>query len=553
MAIAGPYLALSVCWIVASDWVASRLTDEPELQTAQTLKGLAFVILSSGLIYALARRQLRLQSEREVAAEELARTAERYHRAQEVASVGSWEVDLTSETLTWSDEVFHIFGIDRDAFAGTEEAFFAMVHPDDREPLQQARAAFIEGPAELDEEHRIVRPDGEVRWVHERATVVRDQDGEPRFTTGTVQDITRRKTLERELSLSLARLDAALAACPLPVMILAADGEVIEWNRAAEEVLGWTRDEVLGRSDPVAIEGEPPRGTAQLGTRTRARRADGSMLDAEIWEAPWSNVDEGSDGDEGSNADEGRVRVLIDLTERMRLERRLEEHARRTAALSSQLLQAQEDERRRLARELHDELGQSLTLIHLQLQRAREASAESPWIPRLLESVGSALEGVRAMSLALRPPMLDDLGLIAALRWLVERYQGLDGVRVDLRCSIDETDVPEHLRVPAYRMVQEALTNALRHADAEEIRVSVSRADAELVVRVEDDGSGFDVDEAFERATDGHSLGLLSMQERVEAQGGRVCLTSSSEMGTTVEVRLPEGSSRGLRSAANGW
>jgi len=160
----------------------------------------------------LARTLNKTLDERDAAEDELQRRAERLRaalaelettrdgliRAQKIAHLGSWEVDLADNRLEWSDQVLEIFGIRREDFAGTEEAFYAFIHPDDLEWFLEQRAHWLDTGGEFDVEHRIVRPDGEIRWVREQAQIITDEDGEPVFTTGTVQDITDQHTLDEQ-------------------------------------------------------------------------------------------------------------------------------------------------------------------------------------------------------------------------------------------------------------------------------------------------------------------------------------------------------------------
>lgn len=213
----------------------------------------------------------------------------------------------------------------------------------------------------------------------------------------------------------------------------------------------------------------------------------------------------------------------------------------RSQRLARELMQAQEQERRRLARELHDEIGQALTAVKLNLEALRSA-LNTPLVEQLGESMGlveGALAQVRSLSLDLRPPMLDDLGLAPALRWYLDR-QAQRG-----KLTMEFSARPEFLRAPAaleticFRVAQEALTNVLRHAQATRVKVQLTLEEDALDLTVADDGKGFDVLEARRQAQQGASLGLLGMQERVVLAGGRLDLISAPGVGTMVHVCLP--------------
>lgn len=214
----------------------------------------------------------------------------------------------------------------------------------------------------------------------------------------------------------------------------------------------------------------------------------------------------------------------------------------RLQALSSRLLEVQEAERRHIARELHDEVGQALTAVKINLQMLRRQSPADAAATRLDDSLGMVdriLQGVRRMSLDLRPSLLDDLGLAAAVRWYVGAQAQRTGLTAEVEASALPALLPAALATTCFRIVQEAVTNVVRHAKARRLIVILEAADARLTVLVRDDGAGFDVGAARRRALAGGSLGLLGLEERVELAGGRARIESSPGRGTTVRVDLP--------------
>ena len=223
-------------------------------------------------------------------------------------------------------------------------------------------------------------------------------------------------------------------------------------------------------------------------------------------------------------------------------ERELHEARLRLQALSNRMLQVQETERRHIARELHDEIGQSLTAMKLNLDALQRRLAGHAALPLAVEATDIAeglLEQVRALSLDLRPPQLDDLGLAAALSWLVKRHGRPEGPAIAL-------DTPEHpsrldaqIETACFRVAQEALTNALRHAGAGEIRIDLRQGDGRFELQVRDDGCGFDLAAAQNRALQGGSLGLIGMGERVLLAGGTLHIDARPGAGTAVIASFP--------------
>jgi PAS domain S-box-containing protein len=214
----------------------------------------------------------------------------------------------------------------------------------------------------------------------------------------------------------------------------------------------------------------------------------------------------------------------------------------RLQALSAQLLVAQETERRSIARELHDEIGQVLTAVGANLQVIELSTDRATRSERLGESINlinNALRQVRDLSLDLRPSLLDDFGLIPALEWYIERQAQRSGFSAEIIANPPEMRVPPNLETTCFRVVQIALTNVTRHADAKNVRVELRLHDTELELVISDDGVGFAVEAALERASRGATLGLLSMQERVRLARGNVEIKSAPGHGTEIHVRFP--------------
>ena len=192
---------------------------------------------------------------------------------------------------------------------------------------------------------------------------------------------------------------------------------------------------------------------------------------------------------------------------------------------------------RRLARELHDETGQALTSILLGLKPLEEALADHPAraaLAELREHVVSALQDVRRLAVELRPAVLDDFGLVPALERLTESFAEQSGIRVDFHSALGETRLPSEVETALYRVVQESLTNIVKHANAHNVSVSVARRESGVAAVIEDDGAGFD-----QRAVREDGVGLLGMRERLALLDGRLEIESRPGAGTTLVAEVP--------------
>jgi len=229
----------------------------------------------------------------------------------------------------------------------------------------------------------------------------------------------------------------------------------------------------------------------------------------------------------------------IERSEKLRTE------SLRLFAIATQ--RAQEEERARIARELHDDLCQRLTgteyrveVLHDQMLSTNRRMAKD--LDDVMQELDRSITEVRRMSFNLRPSVLDDFGLVPALRLLCTEFQKAHGVTATLEVAgnIGE-DIGAHTEIALYRIAQEALTNVAKHAGAVRVSVQLDRQDAFLRLHVEDDGRGFSYDDAVRKRGPGHGLGLISMRERAELLGGTCVVTSASGAGTAITITIPRG------------
>jgi PAS domain S-box-containing protein len=327
------------------------------------------------------------------------------------------------------------------------------------------------------------------------------------------------------------------------ILILnAGTGQIDDVNPFLTDLLGYTREQLLGNKlweigpfkDVKASKAE----FRELQREAYVRYDDlpletsaGKSINVEFV----SNVYQVN----GSKVIQCNIR---NITERKQAEAKRKEYSRKLQVLSRRLVEAQETERRNIARELHDEIGQALTVMQLNLQAMLLSPGTEVVSPRLnetLEVVERVLEQVRDISLDLRPSILDDLGLEPALRWYTERQAALVELKVKFHADQLEQRLDPMIETECFRVAQEALTNVVRHAQAKVVTVELRKENGQLHLRVSDDGIGFDGASVREQAVRGASLGLLSMEERASLAGGGLEFKSNPGQGTEVHAWFP--------------
>ena len=224
----------------------------------------------------------------------------------------------------------------------------------------------------------------------------------------------------------------------------------------------------------------------------------------------------------------------------------LQESERQLHHLYSQLIAAQESERRRIARELHDGLGQSLTAIKFRVEnflqeiRKSRIKTKAKTLEAVISMVQESVREIRRIQTDLRPPILDDLGILATISWFCREYQTTySGIRIEKQIDIHETEVPQSLKMVIYRIMQEALNNISKHSQGDLVHLALRKTDGELELSIQDNGRGFDLPEVRSVESPQRGLGLSSMRERAEHSGGSLSIESAKGKGTLIRVSWP--------------
>ena len=476
----------------------------------------------------------------------LRESEERMRLATEATGVGIWEWNVITNRICWDAQMFRIYGIAPTKDGAVEYSDWSgSVLPEELRQQEERLQDTVRRLGRSFREFRIRRRDDrECRHIQAVETVRTNAQGQAEWVVGTNLDITEGKQAEEELRGNEVRLRSVVESTADGLLVVDRSGGVIIQNsrfgemwRIPSELLASGDDNallahVVGQlSDPEAFLA---RVRALYGTDAEdmdeLRFKDGRVF--ERYSRPL--VLQG--------AVMGRVWSFRNVTERKQAEAKRKAYSRKLQVLSRRLVEAQETERRNIARELHDEIGQALTVMQLNLQAMLQSPGTDALTPRLNESltvVERVLEQVQDISLNLRPSMLDDLGLEPALVWLTNRQAELAGLKGEVQADALEQRLDPAVETECFRIAQEALTNVVRHAQAKAVTVELRKEDGQIHLRVRDDGIGFDVAAIREKAVRGASLGVLSMEERAALAGGGLELTSIPGQGTEVHAWFP--------------
>ncbi len=359
------------------------------------------------------------------------------------------------------------------------------------------------------------------------------------YFTALMLDLSEENQMRAELERSERRVRSVFERAPVPIWI-AEDHRIVFANRAAERLFG-ADQALVGESvyrllhdeSHAAVRLQVARaiaGDPELeAVHGRIVRPDGALRDVEITVSALPD-----------HGDTTVQMVVADVTVRRRETSELEQSRELLRQLSTTLVEAREEERRRIARELHDELGQRLTALKMELSGLAVPSGPpgtQQRVDSMLTMLDETLASVRRISADLRPLMLDDLGLNAAIEWLARDAARRMGIEITLHLEEHESTVDDRLATAIFRMVQEALTNVARHSRATDVQIGLRRSGGELVLVVEDNGVGYP-ERSMQR---GGSFGLLGLRERAGMFGGRLEIGNPPGSGARLTIRLPFG------------
>ena len=416
------------------------------------------------------------------------------------------------------------------------------------EDYQQFKDAFLRGLKESGSyvrEYRIRRKDGEVIWIQDRGQIICGPDGRVDYISGVFFDITERRRAEEALRESEARFASFMRHVPGTAVMRDFKGRYLFANEAWERLQHRTRQDWEGKT---IAEVWPPHMAAKFYEGDLQVIAQGKTVQT-IEEIPqedgihnWLVTKFPIPDQDGRPALIGAVG--LDITLRRRAEEALRESEQRLRFLTSQLLSAQERERKRISMELHDELGQSLAVLKLQIRAIERGLGDDQQdlkegCVELLLYLDGVIDDIRRLSRDLSPAILEDLGLQSALKYLINEVS--KHYTVSHAFEVEDLDqlFPAEAQIIIYRIFQECLTNISKHAGATEVSVAVKEHDGLISLMIEDNGAGFDPALVLARRAAGRGLGLAALDERARMLGGTLEIRSQPGAGTRMTCVIP--------------
>jgi PAS domain S-box-containing protein len=477
-------------------------------------------------------------TERKLAEEKIIHSNERFELIAKTTNDAVWETDLETG-VSWGNEMHQMmYGLTLENEIPNFEEWKLHLHPDDRDwVVKSLHDALASADNTWITEYRFVKSLGEIVTIYDRTYIVRNSQGKPVRMMGSMMDITERKKAEDALLQSEEKYRTLVEQATDGIFIADHTGKFIIVNSAAVKLSKYTEEElanltIYDLADPEEIKTNPfkfEEMKSELGARSerKLKRKDGSIVDIEI---------------NAKFLSDGRFLAFIrDITERKKSENELNSSYRAIRKLTSHLQNAREEERTHIAREIHDELGQQLTVLKMDVswlikkikqfenQQLNNKAAE------IVQMLNDTVNTIRRISSDLRPVLLDDLGLAAAIEWHLSEFGKRSGIKTEFFTLESTIEIPRAIATGLFRIYQESITNIARHAEATEVMVELFIEDRVVTMAIADNGKGFDVTSIGRKKT----LGVLGMQERTVMMGGTFRIKRNPAKGMKVEVHVP--------------
>jgi PAS domain S-box-containing protein len=467
----------------------------------------------------------------------------RFKTLTRTAPVGIFETDAGGSTTYVNETWLQYSGMRFEEAMG--DGWLNAVHPEDREWLEKGWHSKTEMRSESVSEYRLVDKEGKIRWVNGRAVPVFNKEGLLSGYIGITLDVTEKKTSEERIINSEESKRLILNSALDAIVIVDSASTIIFWNPQAENIFGWKADEVIGKSLSETIIPAEYKDAHLQGMQHYLQTGEGPILNRLI-EVTACNKSGLLFPIELSilavEQETGRsfCAFIRNITERKQAESNLKESGEQLRELSRHLQKIREEERLRIAREIHDELGQQLTGLKMDIAWLMRKTGQDDTVIKekfddALSLVDSMVRSIRRISTELRPSIIDDLGLNAALEWQVDELGRRMVVEIEYGNSFDDSNIHPDISIGIFRILQESLTNIVRHAAAKKVKVNIAQQGDTIRLTVEDDGIGFDTQAKKDQLT----FGLIGIKERTSMLQGECAIYSEQGAGTRIEVSIP--------------
>ena len=456
-------------------------------------------------------------------------------KTEKLAKVGAWRWDPATDSVTWSEELYRIAAIDPAQPAPSYKEHPKLYTLESWERLNRAVEESLRSGTQYKLDLEMIHPDGTTRWVIGRGEAIRDSEGRIVQLHGTVQDINERKQAEGALRESEVRFRLVSNTAPVMIWMSGTDKLCTYFNKPWLDFTGRPLSAELGNGWADGVFEEDLQRCLDTYARAFDRRESFKMeyrLRASDGEYRWV-LDSGVPRFNSDGSFAGYIGSCIDVTERKLAEDALH-------GISSRLIEAQEDERTRIARELHDDFSQRMALLAVELDRLRHDIPEVNGdalrrIDMLRQHTLEIGSDIQALSHELHSSKLEFLGVVPAMRGFCEEFGEKQKLKIDFQSNSLPKPVAPEIALCLFRILQEASHNAAKHSQVSHFDVHLRGTPGEIQLTISDAGVGFDV----ESVNNGRGLGLISMRERVKAVKGTISISSKLMQGTVIDVRIP--------------
>lgn len=473
----------------------------------------------------------------------IAESEMRFKTLTRTAPVGIFETDANGSTTYVNETWLQYSGMRFEEAIG--DGWLNAVHPEDREWLQKGWHSKTEMKSESVSEYRLIDKQGKQRWVNGRAVPVFKETGAVSGYIGVILDVTERNTSQERIINSEESKRLILNSALDAIVIVDSLSKIIFWNPQAEKIFGWKADEVVGKSLMETIIPAEHTNAHQQGMQRYLQTGEGHILNRLIEVTACNKAGllfpiELSILAIEQETGRSFCAFIRNITERKQAESNLKESSEQLRELSRHLQKVREEERLRIAREIHDELGQQLTGLKMDIAwLMRKTGQDNPVIKEKFNDalllVDKAVKSIRRISTELRPSVIDDLGLNAALEWQVDEFGRRMDVEIEYGNSFDDNNIHPDISIGIFRILQESLTNIVKHAAAKKVKINIGQQDNVIRLTVEDDGIGFDTNARQHQLT----FGLIGIKERTSMLQGECAIYSKQGEGTRIEVSIP--------------